>query len=465
MDRGTVSKYWDCTEPVEEPRSRERSRKIDSYRDSITERLEKYPELSAQRLYGEIVKRGYTGSERSVRRHVAMIRPKKVREYKPVEVLPGEQAQADWGHFGSIVEHGRRVKLYAFILTLSWSRAMYVEFITSLDAVTFAGCLHRAFAYLGGVPTSVLFDNAKTVVADRVGSVVQFNADLLRMSLRYGFTPKACWVSDPESKGRVESNVKYVRNGFFYGHEWNHLEQLNAAVHAWLQEVAEQRIHGTTGEKPAKLLEEERPHLQAFVTGDGPMGILTERPVSKDGLIKYKNSVYSIPAQFARKSVRLRCFERYIEIFDGEKVVFRHDLAHSRNQRVIIEEHYPQHARKGRHTHPLQMQFEAMCPSAAAYLKGLSQTSRRRTGSLREHMDAILALHAKYGTDALEQAMQRALDFGAFGASQLQRIVERQTTAPTSLPRISAVSESNRQASPVPTLQRDPAYYEKVLGL
>src|SRR5690606_35318762 len=112
-----------------------------------------------------------------------------------------------------IVQDGLRLKLYVFVMTLSWSRAMYVEFITSLNMATFAGCLHRALAFFDGVPTEVLFDNAKTVVSDRVGHVVQFNPDLLHLALRYGFTPKACWVNDPESKGRVESNVKYVKRG------------------------------------------------------------------------------------------------------------------------------------------------------------------------------------------------------------------------------------------------------------
>jgi transposase len=101
---------------------------VDPYQNYIIKRLEKYPELSADRLFDEIKARGYKGSARTLRRYVASIRPQKHREYKPFETLPGEQAQADWGHFGTIVVDGATYKLYAFVFTLCWSRVSYVEF-------------------------------------------------------------------------------------------------------------------------------------------------------------------------------------------------------------------------------------------------------------------------------------------------------------------------------------------------
>ncbi|MEW6047713.1 MAG: hypothetical protein AB1609_14725, partial [Bacillota bacterium] len=159
IDRDSVAKYWDGpVHPVEAPRYRQRARKIDRYAEYITARLARWPELTAERLYQEIRQQGYGGSRRSVRRFVERIRPHPVREYKPIETLPGEQAQVDWGHFGTLVVEGARVRLYAFIFTLSWSRVLYVEFIPSLSMATLAGSLHRAFTYIGGVPRTLLFD-------------------------------------------------------------------------------------------------------------------------------------------------------------------------------------------------------------------------------------------------------------------------------------------------------------------
>src|SRR5690606_1144811 len=92
-----------------------------------------------------------------------------------IETLPGEQAQVDWGYCGKINIDGCEVKLYVFAFTLSWSRVRYAEFVTSLNMATFFGCMHRAFEYIGGVPSEILFDNAKTVVSERVGGIVRFN--------------------------------------------------------------------------------------------------------------------------------------------------------------------------------------------------------------------------------------------------------------------------------------------------
>ena len=117
------------------------------------------------------------------------------------------RAQVDWGHFGTIVENGARHKLYAFVFTLCWSRVSYVEFIIRGDMATFISCMNRAFEYIGGVPREVLFDNAKVVVSERVGKIVRFNQNLLQFALSSGFTPLACWTNDPESKGKVESQV------------------------------------------------------------------------------------------------------------------------------------------------------------------------------------------------------------------------------------------------------------------
>ena len=142
-----------------------------------------------------------------MRRYVQSVRPQKYREHKPFETLPGEQAQVDWGHFGTIVIESVRYKLYAFVFTLCWSRLSYVEFIVRGDMATFLYCIRRAFEYIGGVPREIPFDNAKVVVCERMGSVVRFNENLLHLSLAYGFIPRACWINDPETKGYVKTFV------------------------------------------------------------------------------------------------------------------------------------------------------------------------------------------------------------------------------------------------------------------
>jgi len=192
ISRDTVSKYWDAEISIETPQYRNRDKLIDPYSDYITQRLEKYPELTAKRIYREITAQGYQGSQRSVRRYMQYNRPRQHRELKHFETLPGEQAQVDWGHFGSIIINGARYKLYAFVFTLCWSRVTYVEFVVRTDLASFLSSLHRALEYIGGVPQEIVFDNAKVVVSERVGEVIRFNENLLHAALSYGFTPRAC---------------------------------------------------------------------------------------------------------------------------------------------------------------------------------------------------------------------------------------------------------------------------------
>ena len=439
LDRKTVAKYWDG--PAEDPektRYRQRSKLTDPYLEYITERLKKLPELTAERIYREIKKLGYTGSKRTVRRCVATLRPEGFREFKPIETLPGEQAQVDWGHCGKIDLGGCKIPLYVFAFSLSWSRVRYVEFITSLNMATFFGCMHRAFEYIGGVPAEILFDNAKTVVSERVGGIVRFNENLLWLAATYGFTPKACWTNDPESKGKVESTVKYVKRDFYYGCSYRNLEDLNIQALQWCNEVANCKVHGTTGEVPFERLAEERDYLHPL-TVTKPLFIVESRKATKTQLSSIDGNKYSVPAQFARKLVKYRRFEDRIELLDNGTVVDTVLLVSGRGKSIVQDRHYPAHNSPRKTTHPLQAKFEALAPSAHAYLQGLS---RSRSGHLREQMERIIDLAITYSEDELHAAMERGITFRAFGYAQLKRTLEKQRKNPLSLPSVPQETEN-----------------------
>lgn len=463
MDRGTVAKYWNCSEPEKQKPIYHRSSILDPYKDYIKERLEKWPKLSAERLFNEIKEKGYTGSNRTVRRYVATIRPQGSREYKPYETLPGEQAQIDWGHMGEIIENGRRKKLYVFVFCLSWSRQRYVEFITSLNSAVFNGCVHRALNYIGGVPETILFDNAKTVVSERVGTVIRFNENLMHIALKYGFTPKACWVNDAESKGKVESNVKYVKHGFYYARDFTSVDDLNNQAMEWLETVANAKPHGTTGCVPAEQLIKEQKYLKPLPPIKEALPVTEKRKATKTALISIDANKYSVPAQFARKTVRYLRYEDRIEILDDKSVIATHQLAKGKNQTIINDNHYPLHnqpAKKPKNA--LQAKFEALAPEAAEYLQGLS---RSRHGHLREQMEKIIALAKQHDSAIVSNAMKRSLSFGAFGYGILKRIIDRQIKAPRSLPE----PPNNTKKAKLNTLyhvdveRRDTSYYGGVM--
>ncbi|MBE0466051.1 MAG: IS21 family transposase, partial [Candidatus Desulforudis sp.] len=374
--------------------------------------------------------------------------------------LPGEQAQVDWGHFGNIVVEGTTYKLYAFVFTLCWSRVSYVEFVVRTDSATFLACLQRALAYIGGVPREIVFDNAKVVVSERVGKIVRFNGNLLHFALAWGFTPRACWTYDAESKGKVESQIKYVRRSFFYGREFSGLVDLNVQALAWCNEWANPRVHGTTGEIPWERLKAERSHLRLVPASSALPFVLEDRRATRTNLISVEGNRYSVPSRWARQRVRFRRYENHLELLDGGEVVDMIQLEYGRGKCIIRDEHYPAHERARRRqapTNPLQARFESLAPEAQIYLQGLSQS---RVGSLRDQMGKIIALADTYSPAAISRAMRRALDYGAFGYGTLKNILGRHETAPKSLPEVARAKTLPLSTNlDVQVEKRDLSYY------
>ncbi len=419
---------------------------LDPYKRYLQYRLEKWPELTAARLYRELCTLScpggdgtellppspYEGSERTVRRYVCLIRPSGTRVYHPIETLPGEQAQADWGHFGYIVTDDVRRPLYAFSFVLSYSRIRYVEFTTSQDMVTFLTCLRHALEYIGGVPQTVLFDNAKTVVSERVGSVIQFSEDLLRFAARYRFRPEACWMQDPESKGKVENSIGYLRRDFFYGRPIIDVESLNREALEWCDEVANEKIHEATREVPSDRLAEERKALAALPQAPADVFGKVTRHVRKDCTFPFETNQYSVPGHCARKTVTVLVYPNRLEVYVGEERVAVHERCLERGRLVLDDQHYkdrPHGLRQRKDS--LQTDFEGIGDVAPAYLKGLA---RARQGHLRDQAKQILALCAEHGREAVNEALARADHFGQYSYAAVKSILQKQAQAPGTLP-------------------------------
>ncbi len=299
--------------------------------------------MNARKLYAEILAQGYPGKESKVREFVHDRRP----EQEPsgsirFETAPGEQGQVDWGHFGFITHQGRTCRLYAFVMTLGWSRACYVRFTTSSDTTWFIRCHLHAFAYLGGVPRHLLYDNLKSVVERRdADDMVHWNPRFLDFADVAGFSPQACKPYRPQTKGKVENGVKYVRGNFWPGLHFRDLEDLNMQALTWLNTTANPRVHGTTGEVPFTRLRLEglQPATKAF---SYDTRVMTTRRSSKDCLISYEGNLYSVPAAYARKALQVNITEA------GELVICsqlgqelaRHRILLGRRERSVQADHY-----------------------------------------------------------------------------------------------------------------------------
>ena len=341
IDRKTVRRYMN-SDKVPRPSQRNRKSKLNPVRPIIKMLIDKY-NLSSVRILEEIWKWGYQGSSTILKEQCRTIR--KERSIKAVyrfETEPGIQAQVDFGSFGTIEVDGRLRKLYCFSYVLGYSRMRYVEFITDISTQNLIR-LHindiNAFRYTGGITSEILFDNMKQVVLERRKSVGEskFNSDFMRFSDHYGFTIRLCYPHCPQTKGKVENSIKFIRNNFFNGREFSSLQDINIQCSQWLEKV-NSRVHGTTGRVPTELLNEEHLHpvdaIPEFI-----YTIKTERKVSRECFVHYNGNRYSFHWKHAGRVASVEEEGSTLKIKVGDDL-YEHDILPGTGRISRKEEHF-----------------------------------------------------------------------------------------------------------------------------
>ncbi len=321
---------------------RPKRRKLDPYIPYLQQRIEDGV-LNARKLCQELQAQGYPGGETQVR---TFIQPYRRARQAPAtvryETAPGEQAQVDWGHFGLIEHQGCQRKLYAFVMTLGWSRASYLEFTVATDEAWWLRCHLHAFVYFGGIPKTVLHDNLKTAVLDRdTDGTIHWHARYLDFAHYYGFSPRACQPYRAQTKGKVENGIKYVRGNFWPGLRFRDLADLNQQARTWLDGTANVRSHGTTGVPPLTRLPLEQ--LQPFGAQLAyDTSRISFRRATRDCCVSYAGNAYSVPAQYVRQTLKLKETESgELRVFNAQDtLVAEHQLVAGQHQRIVIPAHY-----------------------------------------------------------------------------------------------------------------------------
>jgi len=270
--RNTVRKLLRATRaPI--PKPRVRPSKLDTFKAYLTERWQAH-QLSAVRLVPELRALGFTGSAQIVRRFLQTLKAERSTDQALTvrfETPPGEQAQCDWAEVGRYPPpDGTSVRVYAFVMVLGYSRYLYVEFTRSMTPATLIRCHQNAFAFFGGWPRRILYDNMRQVV---VGPE-RINERFLNFTRHHGFEVKRCRPYRPRTKGKVERSVSYLRDSFLNCRTFSGLDDLNAQGRHWLGSVTNIRIHGTTQARPCDRL------LEETLTPCTELNALSSAPVS-----------------------------------------------------------------------------------------------------------------------------------------------------------------------------------------
>ncbi len=341
--RKTVRKYVRTkATPGYTPRPRAPSI-LDPYKPYLRKRMAEGV-FNCAKLWDEIRSQGYPGKQTILKEFVKPYRDaERERATVRFETDPGRQVQIDWAHFGRIWHGEQWRKLYAFLMTLGYSRAIYLEFTVSQDAEHFLQAQMNGFRYFGGVPEEVLLDNLKSAVSWRDGPRVGWNARYLDFAAHYGFVPRACWPYRPQTKGKVENTVGYVRGNFWVGIDFTGLADLNGQARAWIDEVANRRVHQTTRAVPFERLAEERGRLTPIeAAAPYDPSYLSYRKVTKDCLISYRGVRYSVPHPYVGKVVAVRepLEGGRIHVCFGGRRIATHPQGGEKGALVIQERHY-----------------------------------------------------------------------------------------------------------------------------
>lgn len=336
-DWRTVKRYLTTgAQPVY--RRRRAPSKLDPLKPVIDQWLAHCPRLLATRIHQDLVRDyGFSGSYQTVRRYVERARPEPAGAEQGAEerfeTAAGHQAQVDWSHEAPIVTRsGLELPLYGFHMTLGHSRDSFVGLVGSMDLVTFWACHRAAFCHFGGVPRELLYDRTKTVVKTHVGrhraeGESIYHPEALASAHHYGAKLRLCRARRAKTKGKVESDVFYVRERVLRAHGFASYEEANRGWSTWNEEVARRRVHGTHGEVVAIRAERDRAALLELPALPYLVVARTTRKVARDGMLSFEGRRYAVSGASGGETVDLVLGADEIEVRDQHsgKLICRHE--------------------------------------------------------------------------------------------------------------------------------------------
>ena len=305
-----------------------RSRKpalVNPWLDFIEQTLKQHPHLRATRLFEMLRDRGYQGSLRQLRRMVEKVRPVAREAFLRLSVLPGEQAQADWASFGEVRIGSAFRRLSCFVITLSYSRALYLEFFLDQTLESLLRGHVNAFNNWQGLSRTVLYDNMRQVVLERFGNSIRFHPRLLDLCGHYHFAALPCQPGRGNEKGRVERAIRYIRDSFFAARRFTTLEDFNRQALEWRDRVAHRRPWPEDDSRTVgEVFTEEKARLLPLPAHPFETDLVTSVHSDKTIYIRYDLNDYSIPHTLVGKPLTLVASQSTVRILDGLLEVARH---------------------------------------------------------------------------------------------------------------------------------------------
>lgn len=438
MDRRTVKRYSRMSEAgyASFLQSKEiRDKLLTPYESFVHDKLSAHPAVSAAQMH-DWLKEYHPDfvhiAPKTVYNFVMALRQKYNipleevgREYFVVEELPyGQQAQADFGHYILRGTEDRRKRIHFFVMMLSRSRMKFVQFSDAPFTTRMAIDAHEeAFRFFSGIPSEVVYDQDRLfLVEERMGELLltgEFKDYVFEQEFQLHFCKKA----DPQSKGKVENVVKYVKNNFLYARSWYDLQTLQGQAMAWLQRTGNAMPHSTTRKIPLEEWQHEQPHLRQWVSVKIlPSCIL--RTVRKDNTFAYLGNFYSVPqGTFKTKDTMVRIWlrEEELHVHDTEGVFLcKHAIAESKGNTVINTDHKRDKSLKLK---VLLTQTASLFLNPGLAMQYFEMIRKQRSRYLRDQVQAIQKVIEGKNKQLVADVLQKCIEKKYVGAVIFRELV------------------------------------------
>jgi transposase len=412
---------------------------IDAYLPFVLQTLEKFPTLTASRLFAMVQERGYRGNPDHFRHLIARHRPRQVAEaYLRLRSLPGEQAQVDWGHFGTIQIGRARRPLMAFVMVLSYSRQIFLRFFLDARMENFLRGHDKAFRTFAGVPRVLLYDNLKSAVLERHGDAIRFHPTLLNFAGHYRYEPRPVAVARGNEKGRVERAIGYVRKAFFAARAFADLDELNAQAKTWcLGMAADRRCPAEPERTVREVFAEEVERLLPLPETPLPLFERAAVKVGKTPYVRFDLNDYSIPHTHVMRTLTVFAEPHEVRIFDGARELACHARSYDKGAQIEDPGHIQ--ALVARKHAARQHRATDRLVQAAPASQSLLKLAAERGNNLGAIVLGLQRLLDRYGAAELQAAILEALARGVPHPNAVRLALEhrreqRGAAPPTAIP-------------------------------
>ena len=432
LSRGRIRRFLvsntvirDTTPGDDPPIQKSVKSKLDPHKELIADLMEKYSDITGQRIFEHLNQGGYDGGITIVRDYLQKVRRVGSKEpVRMVETDPGQRAAHDWSdyniHFTS-EGSGVSTQVTFFSYILCYSRRQYIEVVEDKTRKTLFRAMINAFIYMDGVPFEIKSDNQKACVDRWEAGRPVFNSQYLEFATHYRFRPLTIRPGRPQENLKVERPFYYLEKSFLNGREFRDLGDLKKQLQQWLTETNDLRIHATTRKRPVDMYIQEQPYLQRLPANHFDTSQVVHLVVNNESCVYWKGYYYAVPEKYMYEVCTVRITEDHVVIYAsaGEQII-THPLAEKGRKERYIGVIRRKGKRPDISLSDVIARLEAFGPGMSEYI---AQVKRHKAASWGYHLRGLLALKVNYRVEDILVAVRRALDYKVFEYGAVEKFL------------------------------------------